>query len=214
MDITIDLVKLNDTEHYGNMKLLFTEKVNMAKTKGEPYTEKTREDIILRELCQIYGVGINFVVTRKFAKRILKKFSSCSHVDANGMQWCLEQEGRKIKSNDLLLLKKMVTDEEYNLLSKRDKSIIPVEGVVAIALSKSFYKSREWKSVRYQAFRVYKNFCQCCGRKASDEVWLNVDHIKPRSLAPELALDVSNLQILCMDCNSGKSNLDCINWRD
>ena len=49
--------------------------------------------------------------------------------------------------------------------------------------------------------------------KRSD-VPIHVDHIKPRSTHPELALDPNNLQVMCDDCNLGKSNTDQIDWRD
>ena len=116
---------------------------------------------------------------------------------------------------ELLSLKSRVTNSEYDELTvkTRTKSSSTSEGVVAIALAKNFYQSHEWKAVRYQALRVYKNYCHCCGAKAGENVQLQVDHIKPRSLSPELAIDVSNLQILCSECNQGKSNLDSTDWR-
>ena len=42
---------------------------------------------------------------------------------------------------------------------------------------------------------------------------MNVDHIKPRRLYPGLALEKSNLQVLCADCNHGKGNWDQTDWR-
>lgn len=42
---------------------------------------------------------------------------------------------------------------------------------------------------------------------------MHVDHIKPKSLHPELKYELSNLQVLCEDCNIGKSNLDDTDWR-
>jgi 5-methylcytosine-specific restriction endonuclease McrA len=42
---------------------------------------------------------------------------------------------------------------------------------------------------------------------------MHVDHIKPRSLFPLLAADPENLQVLCEDCNVGKSNVDTTDWR-
>lgn len=53
----------------------------------------------------------------------------------------------------------------------------------------------------------------CCGANPSDGVKMHVDHIKPRSKFPELALVLDNLQILCEDCNLGKSNKDETDWR-
>jgi 5-methylcytosine-specific restriction endonuclease McrA len=40
-----------------------------------------------------------------------------------------------------------------------------------------------------------------------------VDHIKPRRKFPELELDLDNLQVLCNDCNMGKSNDDYTDFR-
>ena len=51
-----------------------------------------------------------------------------------------------------------------------------------------------------------------CGASGKQTV-LHVDHIKPRSKYPELALDPNNLQVLCKDCNLGKSNLYNTDWR-
>lgn len=70
----------------------------------------------------------------------------------------------------------------------------------------------EWLRLRYQAFKLYGNKCQCCG-VGPDKAVLHVDHIKPRSLFPELAKSLSNLQILCEACNLGKSNIDFTDWR-
>ncbi len=78
---------------------------------------------------------------------------------------------------------------------------------------KDFYSSRAWKILRYQAFEKYGNRCQCCGARPSDDVTLHVDHIKPRSKHPELALDLNNLQILCEWCNIGKINQWDTDWR-
>lgn len=76
-----------------------------------------------------------------------------------------------------------------------------------------FYNSKEWRRLRYQAFREYGNKCCVCGRGASDGMVMHVDHIKPRSLYPHLALELSNLQIMCNECNVSKSNKDEVKWR-
>lgn len=54
-----------------------------------------------------------------------------------------------------------------------------------------FLNSIEWKTLRKKAIEVYG---------------INVDHIKPRKLYPELALNFDNLQILCPRCNKSKGN--------
>lgn len=79
---------------------------------------------------------------------------------------------------------------------------------------KGFYESRAWKILRYQAFEKYGNRCQCCGATPDDDVQLHADHVKPRSTNPELALDLNNIQILCVDCNVGKLNQFDTDWRN
>lgn len=70
-----------------------------------------------------------------------------------------------------------------------------------------FYWSDEWRELRYKALIMHGKKCQCCGATA-DQSRLHVDHIKPRSKYPRLALDLSNLQVLCEDCNMGKGSWD------
>jgi hypothetical protein len=79
--------------------------------------------------------------------------------------------------------------------------------------SKDFYKSTAWQTLRYLALKLNSGRCECCGARASDGVRLHVDHIKPRSAYPELALSIDNLQVLCEDCNVGKSDWDVTDWR-
>lgn len=76
-----------------------------------------------------------------------------------------------------------------------------------------FYKSDEWRRIRYQILREQGGKCQCCGRSAKDGVVLHVDHIVPLSKDWNKRLDKNNLQVLCEDCNLGKSNTDFIDWR-
>jgi len=71
--------------------------------------------------------------------------------------------------------------------------------------SDEFLQSWAWTNLRYRVLKAYGRQCQCCGAKPPAVV-LHVDHIKPRSLYPELALEFDNLQVLCHDCNKGKSN--------
>lgn len=76
-----------------------------------------------------------------------------------------------------------------------------------------FYDSEAWRGLRYQVLRRDGGKCVLCGVTAADGATLHVDHIKPRSLFPELELEITNLQVLCADCNLGKSNTDQIDWR-
>lgn len=89
---------------------------------------------------------------------------------------------------------------------------IPVVHVVK-KLNVPFYRSDEWRAVRYIALKAADGACQCCGARGSKHAPLHVDHIKPRSKFPELSLVAANLQVLCRDCNLGKSNRDETDWR-
>ncbi len=76
-----------------------------------------------------------------------------------------------------------------------------------------FYTSDAWRDVRYRALKASSGCCQCCGARPALGKPLHVDHIKPRSKFPELELDLGNLQVLCADCNLGKSAWDQTDWR-
>lgn len=80
--------------------------------------------------------------------------------------------------------------------------------------SHKFYKTPEWRSLRYKALLTFGNKCFACGRTPKNGVCIHVDHILPRSINPELSLSINNLQILCEDCNLAKSNTDTTNWMD
>jgi hypothetical protein len=80
--------------------------------------------------------------------------------------------------------------------------------------SPAFLDSYEWRKLRMVVLKKRGRRCACCGASPDDgRTVVNVDHIKPRRLYPELALDESNLQVLCAQCNHGKGNWDQTDWR-
>jgi len=79
--------------------------------------------------------------------------------------------------------------------------------------SDEFLSSYAWRSLRMEVLTMYGARCQCCGATPVDGVRIHVDHIKPRRLFPALALERSNLQVLCEVCNHGKGNWDQTDWR-
>lgn len=83
-----------------------------------------------------------------------------------------------------------------------------------IPLDAAFYETDEWKRLRYRVLQHYGARCMCCGATPKDGVKMHVDHIKPKSKYPELALEFSNMQVLCDPCNMGKSNIYDTDWRD
>ena len=80
-------------------------------------------------------------------------------------------------------------------------------------MSGGFYESPRWLDLRYRVLNKSGGCCKLCGCRASADNPLQVDHIKPRSKFPHLELAESNLQVLCRNCNQGKSNKDDTDWR-
>lgn len=59
-----------------------------------------------------------------------------------------------------------------------------------------------WAVLRQQALDLLPNECVICGSTEK----LQVDHIIPVSVKPELEFDINNLQILCAFHNNSKGN--------
>lgn len=101
----------------------------------------------------------------------------------------------------------VVTKNKY-LATKARLGVIRAinqNSLIAVKEAIPFYETKEWRELRYFALRKYGKECMSCGTKDAE---FHVDHIKPRSIHPELELDPNNVQILCRDCNLGKSNKD------
>lgn len=80
--------------------------------------------------------------------------------------------------------------------------------------AKGFYFTPEWRSLRVNIIEDQKGRCQMCGRSYKDHgVVIHVDHIIPLSIDWSKRLDKNNLQLLCEDCNLGKSNHYTTDWR-
>lgn len=71
---------------------------------------------------------------------------------------------------------------------------------------KDFYRTKEWRDLRLAVLSA-RRLCALCGSGPHNGRVLHVDHIKPRSLYPELSFDQGNLQVLCDLCNKTKSNI-------
>lgn len=59
-------------------------------------------------------------------------------------------------------------------------------------------------SMRWQVFQRDNWKCVACGKHPDDDIWLEVDHIIPRSKGGKN--EITNYQTLCNVCNIGKSN--------
>ncbi|MED1603638.1 HNH endonuclease signature motif containing protein [Alkalihalophilus marmarensis] len=80
---------------------------------------------------------------------------------------------------------------------------------------KRFYKSKEWQLLRREVLERDNYECQECkrnGRVYTDNhdpdkhKRLDIDHIKEIEDHPELALEIDNLEVLCVKCHNKKHN--------
>lgn len=67
-----------------------------------------------------------------------------------------------------------------------------------------FFDSGPWRTLRAKVLDHYGSTCMKCRIGKIDGAIIQVDHIRPRSLFPRLALEFDNLQVLCKECNSAK----------
>lgn len=112
-----------------------------------------------------------------------------------------KKKARKVIES-LLDTKKALEKELYEMRQKMARQV---------AWS-GFYSLPEWRALRYAAIEKYGKLCMACGVSCQGKR-LHVDHIIPRKVRPDLMLDITNLQILCDDCNVGKSDKFQTDWR-
>ena len=98
--------------------------------------------------------------------------------------------------------------------SSTKKTAVQQSATEEFVASKAFLESYAWRKLRMEALKLHGTRCQCCGASPRDGAVMHVDHIKPRRKFPELALEISNCQVLCHECNHGKGNWDTTDWRN
>jgi len=153
-----------------------------------------------------------------------------SFMDWNESRTCSPECSEEIKKRDLATVERLQQEKvekkekrvkKLQRIRKRNKRKLRAEKKVETLSSKiralkqnkpvnGFYETRQWQGLRYQVIRKYGRTCMACGTTTGE---MHVDHIKPRSLYPNLELAFDNLQILCRACNLGKSNKDDTDWR-
>lgn len=73
--------------------------------------------------------------------------------------------------------------------------------------NKSFYNSKEWKSVRSRVYEKERGCCQRCGRFVYGKQ-AQVHHIVTIKQDSSLKLDEDNLKLLCPKCHMIEENLE------
>jgi hypothetical protein len=88
----------------------------------------------------------------------------------------------------------------------------PRKSKVSKKKREEFYESRDWYILRAAAIEAHGRTCLACGQSAPDVI-IQVDHIRPISIFWANRFDLDNLQVLCKQCNIGKSNISIKDWR-
>jgi hypothetical protein len=96
--------------------------------------------------------------------------------------------------------RRLLVDEKVRQLAERRR--------LDIEERQRFLASPEWLMLRKKAIAELGRTCAMCKKYIKDEDDITVDHIRPRSKSPDLALSEDNLQILCRKCNSRKGAKD------
>ena len=72
---------------------------------------------------------------------------------------------------------------------------------------KAFYWTNRWRKMRAYILNN-EGLCRICAAEDRTTEAQTVDHIIPRRIRPDLELEPSNLQPLCWQCHSKKTNED------
>lgn len=121
----------------------------------------------------------------------------------------LVRNQRLFEKFDEQVAKKERNAATRHTLRSRKKSGVSSHRMLRRSEREKFLVSPEWLAVREQALELYGRVCLKCG----SEHQIQVDHVKPRFRYPELALDVTNLQVLCWPCNKAKGYHDETDYR-
>ncbi len=173
---------------------------------------------------QIEALGIEWPPRKGWKKRII------GHVLTDQKAAVFEQKKKTKKEQKVL--NAVSVDNGKDWAWKPDKTDIPPVKIKPSKKNKNrgkkkakrqkvarydndyFYSSREWRELRVRVIEKYESKCMMCGRSPKDHgIVIHCDHIKPRSKYPNLSLTFDNLQLLCEDCNLGKSNKYDTDWR-
>jgi 5-methylcytosine-specific restriction endonuclease McrA len=157
------------------------------------FSVKGRQNIILK-FYQKHLDKINAYEDANFSDKYIRQTVKQEHKNnCNKFQVVKKKDVGKFDGN---------TRNEINKLNKFNRNNID------FVISDAFLESYAWRQIRLIVLKRDGRRCVCCGATPDTGAVMHVDHIKPRRLFPELALDEKNLQVLCSECNHGKGNWD------
>jgi 5-methylcytosine-specific restriction endonuclease McrA len=185
----------------------------IRKIANHPFRTKTRKaKYKARPICSLCG--------KTSHNLSIKGFCSCITIASDFITQERESNGKMVRyriiNPDLFL----DLINRHRKAEGREEKTDPVvrarverEKKVSRAIKQEFYASWEWKSLRYKTLLKYGARCMCCGA-GKETSQICVDHIIPISKCWSKRLDATNLQVLCGECNRGKSNKDETDFRE
>lgn len=153
--------------------------------------------------------GAKLLIQRQ-ARKILGVGTFPTHCAKAAAYFGVEWSGNKKEGYELL--RRLVTLPSD--APRPVKKLKPTARRKSYSQTDAFLLGWEWRTLRMKVLKHFGARCQCCGATARGGVRIHVDHIKPRSTHPELALVETNLQVLCEECNQGKGAWDDTDWRE
>lgn len=158
--------------------------------------------------------GVTVVVKIK-GQRCMQKYNNWVDEANGGAISILQSRATRAERREKRFRKRFKKYQKRTKTAKQYAAIDRLTEVETLAASptQNFYRTREWAELRYKALKELGTVCMLCGASPKTGAQIHVDHILPRSIFPEKALKMDNLQILCRECNMGKSNKDCTDWR-
>jgi len=195
-----------------NIPIQITEKLIVTKAvekrlRKESAAEipRTKTDTIIEDVVQRF-IFLPFWASAIFvANSLFTEFSGPYWIFVIG--WCLIVPIIIDRTIDLIMSKPR--KERADKISARIHELAE-ERKERIEEQEQFYSSPEWAIIRKQVIDEEGYICALCGKKIRKQGDITVDHIKPRSKYPDLALERQNLQVLCRKCNSSKRDEDWI----
>lgn len=159
---------------------------------------------LVTDLCKKLNIEPELEIFPKVAHKVLQDILAAEEIQRNAVMDSLHTH-----------LIPFHIDRNHRLQQKKTHTKIDVASESVLANSKGavFYRSAEWIRLRYRVLHARGNVCEACGASPKTGAVIHVDHVQPRYLFPERALDETNLQILCAACNIGKSHVFQTDWR-
>lgn len=127
-----------------------------------------------------------------------------------GLPVLLSAIGEHLMAGGNSPLRREVYDRQFTATTKARTVELAEERRRRQEEEETFYSSPEWAQLRALVIKEEGQVCAECHKRIKNDEDVTVDHIRPRSKYPDLALRRENLRVLCRSCNSAKSDKDMI----